>query len=590
MRVPDRIFDLLTEYVAKNNQKDFLFAERKKEGWVKYSGKEILKLTNSVSKGLLRLGIEKGDRIVIIANNCPQWNVLDFAIQQIGAIVVPVFPNISIVDFRYIIKHSDPKIIFVGGIAIYNKYKSVLDTDFGLNSIFSVNLINGVLSIDDLIKEKENSSQYDECLCKVKDSINADDIATIIYTSGTSGKPKGVMISHKNILSNIAFYSIHYPATETAISYLPLSHVFERSAQYTRIFFGESTYYVENPGTILRDIQDVKPGHFSTIPRVVEKLYYSIVQNVEKLPNIKRKMFLWAISLAENYDETKKEQGFLIPIKLFIADKLVYCKIRSLLGGNMQFIISGGASIQPRLVKFFAAIRIPIVEGYGMTEASPVISTNSLVYNKMKSGTVGIPCSNLDIKIDKDTNEILVRGSSIMLGYYKDDDLTRKAFDVDGYFHTGDKGKFDKDGFLVITGRIKEMFKTSMGKYICPSLIENKFLESMWFDGIIVLGEYQKFAAALIVPSFVQMRKFCCEKGIPYTSNSEMIKNDSIIMRFRQEVDLYNKSFGETEKIRRFVLLDHEWSVENGELTPSLKMRREVIQEKYKYQIQELFS
>ena len=371
---------------------------------------------------------------------------------------------------------------------------------------------------------------------------------------------------------------------------MPLSHIYERSVLYTHLYLGNATYYVENFGTIMRDIADVKPEHFTTVPRVIEKVYNGIVRKGDKLKGVKKRIFMWAFKLAERYDETEKKPQRAYRFKLYIANRLVFNEVRKAFGGRLEFIISGGASLQPRLVRLFAAMDIPIIEGYGLTETSPVIATNSLALGIIKAGTVGVPCSSVQFKIDPESGEILVKGSPVMKGYYKDEEQTKIAIDEEGYFHTGDIGEFDEDGLLKITGRMKEIFKDSMGKYISPALIENRFMESPFINSIMVVGENQKFAAALIVPNFEHLKTWCEENHIPFTTNAEVIQVKAVNDRFRKEVESYNKFFGDYEKIKRFELLDREWTIEAGEMTPSLKIRRKAIAEHYQELIDGMFA
>lgn len=587
--VPPRIFDLLPLCVHKNFGKECLYAGLKNGKWDKYDAKRFCKMTDALSIGLHQLGLSKGDKVALIASNSPQWNLVDFATQQIGAILVPIYPNISVNEFDYILNHSDSKMVFVDNRKTFNKHKESIIKSIGSQQVFFINEVSeGYHHIDELIKEPLNPEQ-EALLDATKQSISPKDIATIIYTSGTSGIPKGVMLSHENIMENIKYYGAHYPDVKRVFSFLPQSHIFERSGQYTRMYYGIPVYYVENMATIMRDMADVKPEEFSTIPRMIEKVYKGIQQKGSQLKGIKKHIFFWAFGLAEQYDETERNNSWLYLKKIDLANKLVFNEVKKVFGGELKLIVSGGAPVQPRLVKIFAAMRCPISEGYGMTETSPVIATNSYTTNTFKAGTVGRPCDNIDLKFDPETSEILVKGLTVMQGYYKDEELTRQSFDEDGYFHTGDKGYLDEDGFLVLTGRLKDMFKSSMGKYISPTAIENKLYESQWINGVVVVGEYQKFAAALIVPNFEQIRLWCKENGIAYTTNAEIVKNSQVVLRIRQEVDKSNKFFGESEQIKRFVLLDHEWTIESGELTPSLKTRKNVIIEKYKKQIDSLF-
>lgn len=588
--LPSRVFDLLPFYMERYGKKDCLFASIKKGEPIKYDCKRFCQLTNALCLGMLRLGLRKGDKVALIASNSPQWNMVDFASQQIGAVFVPIYPNISVHEFDYILEHSEAKAVFLESPKTYVRHKDSINKHIVAQNIFFFEADgNDSHHIKQLLQPSANDSELTELLDKTKSGIRPEETVTIIYTSGTSGTPKGVMLSHENIMSNIKYYGIHYPAVESVVSYLPLTHIFERSAQYTRIYYGIPIYYVESLATIMRDFINVKPEEISTIPRLMEKIYNGIMQKGNQLTGLKRKIFFWAFDLADQYDETERNNSWLYLKKIAIANKLVFKEVKNAFGGRLKLIISGGAPIQPRLIRLFAAMNCPIIEGYGMTETSPVIATNSYSMRKIKAGTVGVPCANLDVRIDDETGEILVKGSSVMQSYYKDEEQTRLAFDHQGYFHTGDKGYFDEDGFLKITGRIKEIFKSSMGKFISPAVLENKFCESPWFNNIVVVGEYQKYAAALIVPNFEHIRLWCKENSIPYTTNAEMVKNGQVVQRIRQEVNDNNKCFSESEQIKNFVLLGQEWTIESGELTPSLKTRRSFIMEKYKKQIDSLF-
>lgn len=590
--IPARTFDLLPRYIKMFGKKDDLFAYKEDGKWKKYSGMEFFRYTNHVSVGLMNLGVVRGDRVAVISNNCPYWNMVDFGVQQVGAILVPIYPTVRHSDYDHIIHHADPKVIFVEGPTLYKKIKDILETFQANPKVICFNPIPGIQGMREFIESVKIDRSHRLKFEKRKGSVSPEDVATIIYTSGTMGTPKGVMLTHHNLMSDVAYYGPHYPVPHShkVVSFLPLSHIYERSVLYTHIYLGNSTYYVENLGTIMRDIADVKPEHFTSVPRVIERVYNSIMRKGEKMKGLKKRTFYWAFDLAERYDETGRRNPWHYRQKLRLANVLVFKKVRHAFGGRLEFIISGGASIQPRLVRLFAAMGIPIVEGYGLTETSPVICTNSIGCNAIKAGTVGMPCDNVDIKIDSETGEILVKGAPVMKGYYKDPENTNEVFDDEGYFHTGDIGEFDNDGMLKITGRMKEMFKDSMGKYISPALIENKFAESPFINGMMVVGENQKFAAALIVPDFEKLKSWCEESGIAYTTNAEIIKNKSVVAMFRKEVEQYNKYLGDFEQVRRFELLDREWTIEDGEMTPSLKIRRKAIAERNQDLIDGMFA
>jgi long-chain acyl-CoA synthetase len=590
--VPPRTFDLLPRFVEKFGKKKSIFAGKVDGEWKKFRARDFVKMTDVISQGLMGLGVAKGDRVAVISNNCPQWNMVDFAVQQIGAILVPIYPTVRQSDYEYIINHADPKIIFVEGSLLLKKVKGVIDKKAEKPKVFVFNPVEGQMTLRGLMVSVKIDKKSLAALQARKDDVLPEDVATIIYTSGTLGTPKGVMLTHYNIMSCISYYGPHYPLppTHKVLSFLPLSHIYERSIMYYHIYLGNSTYYVENFGTIMRDIADVKPEHFVTVPRVIEKVYNGFVRKGEKLKGSKKRIFRWAFQLAERYDETGVKNGRTYRFKLYIANRLVFKDVRKAFGGHLEFIVSGGASLQPRLVRLFAAMNIPIIEGYGLTETSPVIATNSLALGITKAGTVGVPCGSVRFKIAPESGEILVKGSAVMKGYYKNEEATRDAFDEEGYFHTGDIGEFDKDGLLKITGRMKEIFKDSMGKYISPALIEGKFTESPLISMMMVVGENQKFAAALIVPNFEGLKTWCEENHIPYTTNTEMIKAKAVNDRFRKEVENYNKFFGDYEKIKRFELIDREWTIEEGEITPSLKLRRKIVAEHYKDLIDGMFA
>lgn len=588
--VPPRLFDLVPRYIEKYGYKDCLFAGKVNKQWVKYDGKKFYEITNSISYGLLKLGVKKGDRIALIANNAPEWNMIDFAIQQVGAICIPIYPTISHDDYKYIFNHSEASIAFFTNKHLYSKVADIIADIPTIKETYLIRASEDMKSLQDLI-DLGNENKDVDTLETRKAEVKNEDVATIIYTSGTTGTPKGVMLSHRNILSIVEYLCPLYPINEThdALSYLPLSHIYERAVQYCHIYLGCATYYVDNIGAIIDTMAEVKPQHFTSVPRLIEKVYHTIVRKGHKLTGFKKTIFFWALRLAERYDETKKHNGWFYLQKLKIADKLVFKEWRKVFGGNLKLIISGGAAIQPRLTKIFTAIGIQLSEGYGLTETSPVIASNSLTLGKLKSGTVGVVMDNQEVMI-AENGEILVKGPNVMLGYYKDEEKTREAIDENGYFHTGDKGCFDEDGLLKITGRIKEIFKTSMGKYVSPVLIENKIKESPFIGEMLVIGEGQKFAAALIYPNFEHLKSWCNIKGIPYTTDEEMIQSKDIIMRFRKEIDKYNATLGDYEQVKKFELIAKEWTIESGEMTASLKPRRSKIMANYADLVEKIYA
>ncbi|NQU34343.1 MAG: long-chain fatty acid--CoA ligase [Bacteroidetes bacterium] len=582
-----RIFELLSRYEKCFKPKDDVLAGKENGEWVKHDLAKYQKTANYISYALTSLGIKKGDKIATISNNRPEWNFVDMGIMQIGAIHVPIYPTISADDYQYILKHADVKYVFVAGKELIRKIGHILESIDNIQGVYTFSEVEGYKHFNELIKIGEENINDTE-LSKIKKSISKDDVATLIYTSGTTGFPKGVMLSHDNILSNVRAVFEIFPVDETSrgLSYLPLCHVYERMVNYVLQYKGVSIYYAENMATIVDNIQDIKPHIMTTVPRLLEKVYDKIMAKGRKLSGIQKQIFFWAVNLGLSY-QFDKPNRFLYNAQLRIANKLVFSKWREAFGGNMRSIVSGGAALQPRLAQVYNAAGIPVVEGYGMTESSPVIAVNTFEVGQRKIGTVGPPLVGVEVKISN-TGEILVKGPNVMQGYYHNQEMTDQTI-INGWLHTGDVGMVDEDGMLKITGRVKEIFKTSMGKYISPVLLENKIKESPFFDQIIVLGENQKFAASLIVPDFEHLASWCKIKGIEFTTNQEMITNKVVRDRFKREIDCFNKQFGDTDKIKKFDLIDHEWTIDSGEITANLKLKRSYIQKKYTKEIDSLF-
>lgn len=582
-----RIFDLLPRYENNFKPKEDVIAGKIDGKWVKYDIKTIREIVDNISFGLMKLGIKKGDKIATISPNRPEWNFVDHAILQLGAIHVPVYPTISESDYKYILDESDVKYIFISGKDIWRKIEHILPEIKNVKGVYTFNDLEGQKHYKELI-ELGKANRDTDALEAAKKAVLPDDVATMIYTSGTTGDPKGVMLTHNNILSNVSAVYHIFPVDQYSkgVSYLPLCHVYERTNIYVYLYLGVSIYYAENMGTIAANIQEVKPHILTTVPRLLEKVYDKILAKGRKLTGIKHQLFFWAVRLGEKYEYDISNPFYLAQLK--IADKLIFSKWREALGGNMRAIISGGAAIQPRLARVFNAAGLPTLEGYGMTESSPVIAVNTFDKGQRKIGTVGPPLKNLQVKIS-DEGEIMVKGPSIMKGYYKKPELTKEVIE-DGWLHTGDKGVIDEDGMLKITGRLKEIFKTSMGKYISPALIENKFKESAFIDQIMVVGENQKFAAALIVPDFEYVKQWCNLHDIKFEGNKQIIQNKTFRDRLKKEITEYNKHFGDFEKIKKFELIDHEWSIDTGEITANLKLKRRYIHKKYEDMINGLFG
>ncbi|MEI6061561.1 MAG: long-chain fatty acid--CoA ligase [Bacteroidota bacterium] len=584
-----RLFDILPYYAASYKPKDDVLAGKENGKWVKYSIADYISHADNISFGLLKLGIQPGDNVATISGSRPEWNLVDMGIQQAGAIHVPIYPTISESDYKYILEHAGVKVIFVTGREIYRKIEHLVDDLKGLVAVYAFRETEGVKHLDELIALGKANADHAR-VNEIKDGIKPDDLATIIYTSGTTGNPKGVMLTHDNIISNFKAVRDVPPVGENgrALSYLPLCHVYERMLVYLYQYLGISVYYAESPVTVADNLREIKPEIFSTVPRLLEKVYDRIIGSGRKLTGIKKVIFFWAVSVGMRY-ELNGARGPYYALRLKVARKLVFSKWQEALGGKLKVIVSGGAALQPRLAHIFWAAGIPVLEGYGLTETSPVISVNTFEKNGVKFGTVGPVLKNTTVKIAHD-HEILCKGPGLMQGYYKEPLLTAEAIDAEGWFHTGDLGCMEPEGQLKITGRKKEIFKTSFGKYVSPELIENRLKESAFIDALMVVGENQKFAAAIIAPDFNHLRSWCGIKGIPYTTNTEMVALERIQKRIHKEIHKFNKHLGAAEQIKAFDLLDTEWTVDSGELTATLKLRRTFISEKYKTNIDKLFN
>ena len=584
-----RIFDLLPNYIENYSWKEDALAGKINGQWRKYSIQEYVETVNNLSYGFIALNIKKGDKVAIISTNRPEWNFIDMALLQVGAIPIPIYPTISESDYNYILNHAEVKYVFVEGEELLKKIEHILPEIPSLKDIYTFKDRQRYKYFDQLIQLGKQNPNF-KLLEDIKEGIHNNDIATIIYTSGTTGNPKGVMLSHNNIISNFIANEpiLPFGSEGRAMSYLPLCHVFERLLNYLFQHAGVSIYYAENIGTISDNIKELKPNVLGTVPRLLERVYDRIYSSGKKLPWFKRKIFFYALWIGFRY-KLDNGNSFIYKIQLKLLDKLVFSKWREALGGNFKIIASGGAALQPRLGRIFTAAGIPIVEGYGLTETSPVIAVNNLWKNGRKFGTVGPVVSGVLVKI-ADDGEILCKGPNVMMGYYKEPELTKEAIDVDGWFHTGDIGNIEPSGFLRLTGRKKSIFKTSAGKYINPQLIEEKFKESPFIEYILVLGENQKFAGALIAPDFNFLKTWCAIKGHEYTSNEEMIKNPIIKKRFQKEINKYNTFFGYAEQIKTYTLIGYEWSVQTGEITPTLKLKRNKITIKYKDIIDKMFA
>ena len=595
MQQPTRLFDCLDYQLEKNPLPD-MFAAKESGSWKTYSSKEVSELVNQLGAGMMELGIspndmsaEGRDKVAIVSKNRPEWLMLDLAVQKIGGVLVPIYPTINVNELQFILNDSQAKIIYVNDEDLYLKVKSIRDAVPSLQHIFTFEYVTNAKHWKDSLKPATT-----EALGKIKErsnKITPADLATIIYTSGTTGTPKGVMLSHNNIVSNVCDSNCVFDEIgvegKRALSFLPLNHVFERMVSYIYIYNSVSVYYAESMETIGENLKEVKPLIFTTVPRLLEKVYEKIMAKAATLTGIKKNLFNWALSLGLKYD-LNKNMGLWYNIQLSLANKLIFSKWRDALGANVKAIVTGSAACQVKLLRVFTAARVPILEGYGLTETSPVISVNRMNPQNRMFGTVGTLIDNVEVKIAED-GEILCKGPNVMMGYYKRPDLTAEVI-VDDWFHTGDIGVMIDNKFLKITDRKKEIFKTSGGKYVAPQPIENKMKESKYIEQMMVIGAGEKFTAALIVPAFNPLKEWCHEHGVTFNGNESIIKNEKILALIKDTVERYNQNFNQVEQIKKFELLPREWSVEGGELTPTLKLKRKVILEKYKDAVARIYT
>lgn len=582
-----RIFDLLDNYLENYPSQDAALASKKGGQWKKISIQQYVETVNNISYGMLKLGVKPGDNIGIVSGNRPEWNMLDMAIMQAGAISIPIYPTISQDDYRYILNHAEMKMIFIEGKELRRKLEPVMPEVKTLKDIFLFDEEDGEYKYLDQLIQLGIENPEAEKLAKIKAGIKGEAMATIIYTSGTTGNPKGVMLSHSNIINQLENLKMT-PAkwSKVALSFLPLCHAYERILVYLYQYLGMSVYYAESLGTIAENIKEVQPTMMTAVPRLLEKIYDKLFLSGKKLPFIQKKLYYWAFNLAKKYQLEGNSWCYKQQLKL--ADKLIYKKWREALGGNFDIVVSGGSALQSHMGSFFSAIGMPVFEGYGLSETSPVIAVSQRGKHGRKFGTVGPPLPGVEVKLG-DRDEILCRGHNVMLGYYRNPELTAEVIDADGWLHTGDTGKFTPEGQLIVTGRLKSIFKTSFGKYVNPQAIESKFTESPFIDNMIVLGENKKFAAALISPDFVYLKSWCAANNIPYTTNAEMIHNPDVLKRYEEEIKKYNAFFGDFEQVKRWQLVPEEWTQPSGFLSPTLKIKRNVLEEFYAERIEKLF-
>jgi long-chain acyl-CoA synthetase len=586
-----RIFDLLDRFTAHPDTIGNYKLGCKEAGkWIEYTTNDYIRIANNVSYGLLAMGIKKGDKIATITNNRPEWNFMDMGMAQIGAVHVPIHPTLTIEELVYILNHSESKLVLVSDKMLYKKLSEVKAQLPLVETIFTFNQVEGANHWMQITSTGEaNAAKFEKQVEALKESISEDALLTIIYTSGTTGNPKGVMLTHKNLMSNaiISAKRQHLNHNHKVVSFLPLSHVFEHMVSYQYQYLGISVYYAESVSTIAADIKHLQVDGFITVPRLLESVYEKIITKAKTLSPVKRAIFAWALKLAGKYTPYAK-QNLLYKTQMALADKLVFSKWRAALSPNITFIGCGGAALQPRLARLFWAARLPVFEGYGLTETSPILSVNYSKPGEVLIGSVGPVLEGVTIKIDED-GEILAKGPNLMKGYYRDPVQTSEVIDADGWFHTGDIGEFDGK-FLKITDRKKEMFKLSNGKYIAPQQIENKMKESFYIQQIMVVGENQKYASALIIPNYNALVEWAKKQKIHFQTQADLVKKPEIIRHFEEEVKSLNKKLNSSEQVKKIALLADEWTPNTGELTSTLKLRRKKIVEKYNEIVASLYK
>ncbi len=586
-----RVFDFLS-YQLETNPLDKAMVTKYDGQWKPVSSKELYDLVQQISRGLVKLGVQKEDKIALIAHqNRTEWSAMDLGITQLGAWDIPIYPTISIDDYEYIFNHAGISYAFVGDAELYEKVMAVKDKVPTLKGVYTFDKVEGAPNWQEILDMGKDESLQEE-VEKRKSAVDENDLATIIYTSGTIDRPKGVMLSHKNIVSTVisSFKRVpELPKPTRIISFLPTCHIFERVLVYLYVYGGFQVFFAESIDKIGDNIREVKPHLFTAVPRLIEKVYEKIVAKGMELSGIKKSLFFWAVKVGEAFDFSK-EKSFPYSLKLKLARKLIFSKWREALGGELLYIISGSTALQPRLQRIFIAAGMNILEGYGLTESSGVISVNS-PNAKWKIGTVGLPIDITEVKIAED-GEILAKGPNIMQGYYKDPEKTAETINKDGYLHTGDIGILDEDGMLKITDRKKEMFKTSGGKYIAPQLIENAMKKSPFIEQIMVIGEGEKMPAAFIQPAFDFIREWAKRHGMNFDDKTleEIAAHPKVIERIAHEVEKYNAQFGKWERVKKFELTGEVWSIDAGHLTPTMKMKRRVIMQKYRHLYDKIYS
>lgn len=584
-----RTFDILDRCMMEFPREDALGG--KKDGkWYTYSTAEYVKRSHQFAMGLMALGMQKGDKVATVTTNRPEWNFADMGMSMTGVVHVPIYPTIGEDEYRYILQHAEVRILIVGDKKLFEKLSPIAE-ELSIEKIYSFEDVKGARNYNDILELGESKrNEYEGQLEQIKKSILPDDLATIIYTSGTTGVPKGVMLTQKNLVSNFVAHSkMHNLGKDhRVVSFLPLCHVYERSVNYHFQYKGMGIYYIGSLNQIISSLKEIKPHMFNSVPRLLEKVYDGFVSKGKELTGIKKSIYFWALKLARHFEYNKK-YGPILSLKIKIADKLVYSKWREALGGNIVYIVSGGAALQPGIARVLGMAGMLNLEGYGLTETSPVIAVNNPASGEMKIGTVGTVLEGFEVKI-ADDGEILCKGPGVMKGYYKAPEMTAEVIDGDGWFHTGDIGTFEEDKYLKITDRKKEIFKLSGGKYIAPQMIENKLKTSHLIEQVMVIGANEKFASALISPNFPLLHDWCAENKIHFEDNKALIKIPEVIEQIQKEVNIINKTLGSHEQINRIRLVREEWTPASGELSPTLKLRRNVIASRYKNLIDDIYS
>jgi long-chain acyl-CoA synthetase len=583
-----RIFDILEE--QKKYPKPDMFANRRGDTWRTFSTQDYYDTAHAIAYALLEMGFQKGDKIATIMNNRAEWNFMDMGIMLANMVHVPIYATLNEKEYNYILNHCDCKMVVIGIETIYKRVEPILHEVVQNPEVFTIDTIEGRRNYQEIIDfGKASAAKWYDTVEENKKTISTEELATIIYTSGTTGNQKGVMLSHKNLCFNFMALTEMQTLNHTAklLSFLPLCHVYERTVCYHYQFLGASYYYAGSLGTIAKDIHDMKADGFCSVPRVLEMMFDKLYSVGKDLKGIKRIIYFWAFRLATKYDNYNKNWFYLLKVK--IADKMVYSKWREKMSGKEMEVVSGGSAIQERIIRLFTAAHIKVFEGYGLTETSPVIAVNNPRKNLLKPGTVGEVMPGIEFKLAED-GEILTKGNCLMMGYYKDPEYTQQVIDEEGWFHTGDIGAMVEGKYLKITDRKKEIFKLSLGKYIAPQLIENKFKESTFISNVMVIGENEKFASAIIVPDMNALHFWCAKHRVHFENNKEMITLQEVNKRIQREVDKINAQLSEHEQIKRFRLVADEWSPMTGELSQTLKLKRAVIYKKYNAICREIYN